>query len=263
MDKLLVVLLLVLFISCQKAQRDEDTAVNTCEDISLAMTAFTDAYKQMRIAAHSAEGIYVDADSTASTIYGCESITVDTLSNPKTITINYKFLGCEGLGVERYGRLIGEFSGPFGEENSALDITFSNYFFKEFEVNGDIRVIFNSRNASDQEVHTFYLQNGSINDGENILNWTASQTWTVDASDEIEQFSLSGNSNGQNRKGNVFLSEITSGVGLSADCVYPASGRHEVNVRNLSLRRLDYGNGTCNNQAQATINGATFNVTIP
>ena len=263
MKRAWTLILIVSVLSCQKAQRDEDTAVNTCEDISLAQTIFGDAYKQIRTAALSAKGIS-NSDSSIVSIYGCEEIKIDTLSNPRNIIIDYKYIGCEGLGIERNGRLLADFQGLFTAENSAVDIEFSNYFFNGYEVNGKIRVIFKARNSEGKEVHTFYLQDGSVNDGTNILSWTASQTWTVTSeADSPESFSITGNNNGINRKGNMFTSEITSAVDMSEDCLYPMKGKLTVDVRNLSLRSLDYGNGACDRKAEAAINGATYSVIIP
>ena len=40
----LAILLIPFLFACQESQRDLDTAVNTCEDLSLAQTIFSDAY---------------------------------------------------------------------------------------------------------------------------------------------------------------------------------------------------------------------------
>jgi len=262
MNKYLFLAFLISFLSCQKAQRDEDNAVNTCEDISLAQTIYADAYKQIRIAALNAEGIS-DADTTLTSIYGCEEIKVDTVSNTRKIIIDYKYIGCEGLGAARYGRILADFFGKFGEEGSAVDITFSNYFYEKYEVNGTIRVIFKERNSTDQEVHTFYLQSGVIYDGSATITWTASQTWTINSTGKKEVYSFTGNSNGINRKGNSFKSDITVANEMIENCLFVGKGKLEVEVKNLSLRRLDYGNGSCDRNADVTINGSVYGMIIP
>jgi len=168
------------------------------------------------------------------------------------------------MGVDRYGRLLADFYGKFGIEGSAVDITFSNYFYREYEINGSIRVIFKARSSADEEVHTLYLQNGTVNDGTNSINWTASQLWTVTAKpNKPEIFSITGNSNGTNRKGNTFKSELLTENIMTEDCLYVTSGTLKIEVQNLSLRVLDYGSGACDRNAEATINGASYNVTIP
>jgi len=262
MNKWVILAVLISFLSCQKAQRDEDNAVNTCEDISLAQTIFADAYKQIRLAALNAEGIS-DAETTLTTIYGCEEIKVDTIRNIKNIIIDYKYLGCQGLGATRYGRLLADFYGAFGEEGSAVDITFSNYFYEDYEIDGTIRIIFKERNSSDEEVHTFYLQSGSVYDGSSTMIWTSSQTWTINSKSKLETYSFTGNSNGINRKGNSFTSIITTPNEMIEDCLYVGKGKRDVDVKNLSLRRLDFGNGTCNRNAQVTINGSVYGLSVP
>lgn len=256
-----LVLLVFVLAGCQKAQRDEDTSVNTCEDIALAQTIFADAYKQIRIAALNTKGIS-DAQNTLTTIYGCEEIKADTLSQIKHILIDYKYIGCEGMGVDRYGRLVADFFGKFGEEGSGLDIIFSNYFYQEYEVNGSIRILFKEKDNQGREVETFYLQNGTITDGSSSMSWTASQVWTVNDT-PVETYEISGNNNGINRKGNTFKSVMTSNHLMSEDCLFTLSGKQEVDTKNLSRRFLDFGNGNCDEHALVRINGASYSVSIP
>lgn len=263
MNKLVFVLIAVVFWSCQKAQRDEDTSLNTCQDLSLAQTIFSDAYKQVRIAALNSQGIS-DAETTLTTVYGCEEISVDTTSNPRTMIVDYKYIGCEGLGVDRYGRLLADFYGPFGVEGSAVDIVFSNYFYQDYEINGKIRIVFKERSAEDFEVHSYYLQSASVNDGNSVMTWTSSETWTIQpGSKKGEMFSIKGNSNGTNRKGNTFRSEIISENEMSDDCLFVQKGTVRVDVKNLSVRTLNYGVGACDKAAEVSINGAIYQMSIP
>lgn len=250
----------LLFTACQKAQRDEDNAVNTCEDIGLAQTIFADAYKQIRIAARNS--VITGADSNNSTIYGCESISVDTVSDPATLQINYKFIGCTGMGAERSGRILAEFFGNYGETGSAIDITFLNYFFREYEVSGTIRIIW-KEDDNGREAHSFYLQSGTVNDGQSAMSWTSGQNWIIDTSAAGESYIITGNSNGVNRKGNTFKSTILTEAMMLEDCLYVVSGILRIEDKNLSLRELNFGSGNCDRKALATINGATYNVVIP
>ena len=262
MSRLIIIAFCILVVSCSESQRDLDTAVNTCEDISMAQTIYSDAYKQMRAAALGNRGIS-DSKDSITTIFGCESITVDTLSNPRTIIIDYKFLSCEGMGVERFGRLKGEFFGKFGEEHSAVDITFANYFYQTNEIGGLLRIIFKENNIDGNEVHTFYVQGGSIYDGNSTMSWTASQNWVVLSETDVQQFEFTGTSNGMNKKGNAFFSEIKTKNTITDDCLYVGSGSLDLEVLNLSRRNLNFGSGICDKKAVATINGASHEVRLP
>jgi len=242
-------------MACQKAQRDEDTATNSAVDVSLAQSIFSDAYKIMRMAALNTQGIS-SASSSIVSIFGCETISADTISDPKQIIIDFKYIGCEGLGKARYGRLIGEFYGTFGEASSALDLTFSNYYFEDYEVSGKVGVIFKEPNTEGHPVHTFYVTNGQITET-NTLSWTASQRWeTLPEVDGEIKFDVSGNSNGVNRKGNVFFAEINSPLTLSDQCVSVMKGSQELQVINLSNRTVIYENTSCVNSGIAVVNGA-------
>jgi hypothetical protein len=253
--KLLPIILVLFAMACQKAQRDEDTATNTAQDVSLAQSIFSDAYKNMRIAALGTQGISSTSSSIVS-IYGCETISSDTISDPKEIIIDFKYIGCEGLGKTRSGRLIGEFHGKFPEVNSAMDLSFSNYYFEGYEVNGKVRVIFKEPNSVGNPVNTFFVTNGLI--AQSIpMTWTASQNWeTLPEVEGETKFTVKGASNGINRKGNVFFAEILSGLTLSDQCVSVMGGSQELKVINLSDRTVLYENTSCTNQGVAVVNGA-------
>lgn len=260
---ILVISVLLVNTACQKAQRDEDNVTNTCEDMTLAQMIYSDAYLQIRYAALHAQGISA-ANSTSTSRFGCEEITVDTLSDPKTITIDFKYLGCTGMSVERSGRLVASFFGEFPKPKSAVDIEFSNYYFQDFEVGGKIRAIFKQNNASGHPVNTFYLQDGFINDGTAVMSWTASQEWELlELVDEVSEFSITGTTNGINRKGNVFFSNIQENNVISDDCLWIKSGTAEVEILNLSLRLIDYGSGVCDRTANAVINGSNYTFIVP
>ena len=245
-------------LSCQKAQRDEDTSTVSAEDVSLGHMVFSDAYKIMREVALQTAGVS-DSKTSITTLFGCEAIKSDTNSDPMTITIDFKYIGCQGLNMERYGRLVGEFYGKFPEVNSAMDLNFSNYYFGDYEVNGKVRVIFKGDNSDGNAVNSFYVQGGSLKDDNGTVTWTASHSWEDMGMEGDEHiFSVSGNSNGVNRKGNVFFSEIKSPISLNDKCIYLNSGRRELEVINLSNRSVTYEGTSCSAAGVATINGARY-----
>ncbi|MEQ8323407.1 MAG: hypothetical protein RIC15_02245 [Vicingaceae bacterium] len=257
MKNLLIIAFLLGAMSCQKAQRDEDTATNTAEDVSVAQAVFSDAYKIIRAVALETKGIS-SSSTTMASLFGCDDITVDTISNPKKITIDFKYIGCEGLNVARYGRLIGEFYGEFPLENSAVDLSFSNYYFQDYEANGKVRVIFKADNASGNAQHSFYVQSGKVTDDNSDILWTASHVWEVQENGNAEtNFVIRGNSNGVNRKGNVFFSEIKSPIQSTSSCVYPVKGSRELEVINLSNRLAVYQSTSCKNEGVVIVNGSS------
>ena len=254
MKKPLIFILVLSALACQKAQRDEDVATNSAEDVSLAQSIFSDAYKIMRVAALNTQGIS-SATGSITSVFGCESISSDTISDPKEIIIDFKYIGCEGLDRVRYGRLVGQFYGKFSEVNSALDLTFSNYYFEDYEVNGKVRVIFKEPNTGGNPVNTFYVTNGQITES-NTLSWTASQSWETVMDEGVVKFMVKGNSNGVNRKGNVFFAKIGTPLTLSDQCFSVLMGSQELEVINLSNRTVLYENSECVSRGVAVVNGA-------
>ena len=126
-----------------------------------------------------------------------------------------------------------------------------------------IRVIFKEDNTEGNKVHTFYVQGGSIYDGNSEMTWTASQNWVVLPESDVQKFEFTGTSNGINRKGNAFFSEVNTINTVTDDCLQVVSGGLEIEILNLSRRFLNYGSGTCDHKASVTINGASHEVSLP
>lgn len=230
------------------------------EDNALAEIIYSDAFKMMHLAALRLEGIAGDEDLT--TLYGCDQVIVDTESEPKTVTIDFRFLGCEVNGVERKGRIIGAFSGQYPDSGSGIAITFTNYIFEDQEVDGRLTIINKGQDYQGTPTLSFYLQKGEIGDDRGQMTWSASHTWRVIKTDwdnpENEIYRVDGTSNGVNKKGNVFNTEITLSNQIQGDCIWPNYGTTRVDIRNLSTRIVDYGRQECDHNANVSINGGIY-----
>jgi hypothetical protein len=78
----------------------------------------------------------------------------------------------------------------------------------------------------------------------------------TDEADDV--ISITGNSSGKNRLGRTFTTDITSGLIKRSDCKYITSGTLELTPEGLRTRTVDFGNGTCDDDATFTVNGQTI-----
>jgi hypothetical protein len=76
-----------------------------------------------------------------------------------------------------------------------------------------------------------------------------------------DAYDITGSANGINRKGNAFTATITTALHVQAGCPYIESGVVEHTVNNKTYT-LDFGNGTCDNQATITVNGVSRTITL-
>ena len=77
-----------------------------------------------------------------------------------------------------------------------------------------------------------------------------------DASDDI--FSISGSSSGKNREGRTFTTTITNPLIKKTNCKWLSSGTLELTPNGFAARTVDFGSGTCDDDATFTVNGQTI-----
>ncbi len=253
---------------CEKSHRDLDVNTNTVEDHSFATMIYSDVFKMVDEIALHTKGIANPSD-TVYTQYGCDDIKVDTSVEPKQIIIDFGFTNCVGkFEFNRQGRIIAEFTGIYPEPEASLTITFLNYRFEDYEVEGSVSVI-NRSPVNGARSFSYFLQRGNIlAEDETFVSFNASEVWTqtegqntTAVADDV--FEVSGTSNGANFKGNLFSTEISTNNIQRHDCARLVDGITDVFSDNISKRRVDYGNGNCDRTAVASINGEPFSVRLP
>ena len=78
---------------------------------------------------------------------------------------------------------------------------------------------------------------------------------------------MPGTASGTNREGRNFTATITEAVIKKMNCgngytPEPVKGKVEIQPDDLKLRIVDFGDGTCDNQATATVKKKTYTFTI-
>jgi hypothetical protein len=79
--------------------------------------------------------------------------------------------------------------------------------------------------------------------------------------DDVYQFT--GQSTGTGADNKTFTTTITSPLVKKLNCKWFKSGTMEIQPQDNPLITLDFGNGTCDNQATATVNGVAYPITMP
>lgn len=263
-----------LFSSCKKKDKDEkDSDVNSAMDQALASTTVND----MTSIADEAGKTYsvssfrtADAEGVLST---CATITFDTLTTAKTMTVNFGSTNCVcNDGRSRRGALIMSFSGQYRDSLTVITVTPQNYFVNDNQVTGSKTITNKGHNANH---HLVYEINANItiqkaNNG-GTITWqsTRQREWVTGESTYVwsdDIYSITGSASGTSSNGNSFTSNITSPLirkmafGCRRNFV---AGVLEHTPGGKATRYIDFGSGNCDNDATVTINGTTYNITLP
>ncbi len=263
-----------LFLSsCQKQEELLDTLdVGISQDNALAEDAFT----EVQILADQAyEGGNLSFKTGSGWIAGgCATITHDTTSNPKVITIDFGPVNCLCAdGKYRRGKIIITYTGPYKHPGTVINITTADYFVNDNQVIGTRTVVNQGPDAQGHPVWTITV-NGSIVKANNggTISYSAQHTRTMihgyqtpqNWSDDV--YLITGSASGKSASGVKYDVDITVPLRREVPCKWFVSGVLEITRYGAQTKvfTLNYGNGNCDNKALLTgPNGYTKVITLP
>lgn len=257
---------LILF-SCRR-DREKDSDWSAATDNALAESMFNEL-KNIADEAYSGNmTIYRAPQDTL--VFGCATIIRDTSSSPRQITIDFGTTNCQcNDGKNRRGKVIVTYNGMYRDSGTVITHTPDNYFVNDNQLTGSKVVTNQGRNGAGNLWYSISV-NGTVIKANNggTITWTSNRTreWIAGESTWIwtdDVYIINGTASGTRSNGESFTAQIIIPLRVQLSCRYIVTGSIEVNPQNHATRTIDYGNGTCDNQATVTINGNTYNVLLP
>jgi hypothetical protein len=202
-------------------------------------------------------------DAAPDTLNRCFTITV--VPNiphvfPKTVTINFGN-GCLGKdGKYRKGKIVSIYTAPMPVPGSKVSTTFLGYHVDSFKVEGTH--ITENTSTSNMQGWKITVLNGQVTNTNNSRwrKWNSLKQVTQTEGNGTPGFPLddvykiTGGARGSNAAGHTWASAILDPLIKKFTCRWIVKGTVKI-IRDGREAMLDYGNGTCDNIAEITING--------
>ncbi|MFH0999614.1 MAG: hypothetical protein V1783_02125 [Bacteroidota bacterium] len=262
---------LVFFSACNKTDTKidltEEEALLEVQDETLAAELFDE------IAEIGDEAIFVTEINTKSTLATvpvrlnqCATITREFVDNSIVVTINFGDENCEGPdGKLRRGKIIITRSGRYWDGAVRVVYTFDNFFVNDNQLLGTKE--FTGYINDDGNRASSMIIDGSIilADDAGTITWKSERHRVViEGSDtrikSDDRIEITGFSNGVNAAGETFSSEIIEPlVRIYQDGCFRfyVAGIVKILKANGTEVVINYGDGTCDNLAEVTIDGVT------
>lgn len=268
MMKKIVALLLVItaFSACKKSDRDKDKSTNSSQDYATAQSLAQDVFKMVHQAAMSSQGIVTNPLTNATTLFGCDTIIVDTSSNPMWLKIQFN-TDCANNGVTRNGEIKAQFTSKYSQIGTTTKISFNNYRYNGYAVDGYLNYSLSSI-TNNQPLYVMIADNFKIDEGRKnrAIYFSTNQNFiiqngisTADFTDDTYQ--ITGTATGRTFSGNSF-SASTDGLTQLGNCNWVSSGTALVTPDNLPTRTLQFGAG-CDNNISVLLYGKSYEVSLP
>ena len=285
--KLVAFLAVVLLASCKKdgttSESKETTAANLSDSSTAADNAYYDVLNNAFVGFADNSSVWNASAQTGKTTtfstqvegitthIGCAIYTIDDTipgEYPKTLTLDFG-TGCTSAdGILRKGKITYLFSDPLLVPGATATVTFNSYVVNGFGVEGTYTITNNSSELAGIIFNT-QVTNGIITyPGGTNYHYSHNRTYTMtagvttpfDISDDV--YAVSGNSSFSTPNGSSLVCNITTPLVRAVSCHNVSSGVISFVYNQVVNGSVDFGDGTCDNQAVLTVGAMQRTITL-
>ncbi len=278
--KLALVLLLIaglsfIYTGCQKETVEEpenpttEKEVNAAKDDAMADKLFSELTDITDEAVRNSDKSYKSIVLDTIFMGPCVTVTIDTLAFPFTISIDFGATNCLcNDGKWRRGIINVSHSGPYWAVGTVITTTLDNYFVNDHQVLGIKELTNQGLNSAGNPVWTVSVDGSIIKPDGGIILWTGDRMreWAEGHNTPFiwwdDTYVLTGSHNVVASNGETLGAIITEGLEFSLNCYWIKSGVIELQHSLLPLMIVDYGPGSCDDDATVTINGQIYPIKL-
>lgn len=259
---------LLLLASCKKDKTDN-------EEVSASDVSYVSDQAQLEKAYDDIDNIATQAAaggdmSTYRTSSACAKVSIDSLSSPRKVTIDFGPVNCLcGDGVYRRGKIILTYMGRYRDSGYVHTVTTDSFFFNNNQLKGTRVVTNKGKNSSGQIYFSIAIDGTVILDSSaGTQKWVSDRerTWTAGSGTLMradDEYSITGSGTVTRVDGSTCSATIKSPLILATACDWIKQGVVEiVPASGGKTRTLDYGSGTCDALATVTVGSKTKTITL-
>ncbi len=264
----LVLGLILAMSSCKKDEEITSDQTEMLQDNALSEQSWEDANAATDEGMAKMDGINTSMDAN-SRLGTCATVTIDTSVSPKTMLIDFGPTNCLCRdGKYRRGQIMVTFTSRLRISGAIVTVSPSNYYVNDHKVEGLRTITNNGVNTAGNVSFNITVVNGKITKPSGVsMTWNTNHTreWTSGYNtpnrfDDV--FSVTGVRSGVNFKGVSYTATVLTPLIVKMNCPWIVQG--SVNFVNSNLKNavLDFGSGSCDNQATITVNNRTKTITL-
>lgn len=258
----------LVYTGCKK-EEDKPADYNAATDNSTADNAFAGIWKQISTVTDSSGTLRSSLATSAA--YPIVTITEwNTAVWPKILTIDFgptNILGNDGN--NRRGSITAEFTGPYLDSATVITISLTNYYHNDYKITGTQTITNLGNNAAGHLVYNVVVNNATVTHPTN----GQTSTWSTNQNREFipntavwydDVYLITGTANGVSGGGSAYSIVVNSALRINVGCRWIVSGSFTLTLADYPNYPIgfDYGNGTCDALATATLNGTTYNIVM-
>jgi len=262
---LLGIVALVALTSCRKNKDFDQKELNPAKDMSAIDNSFEEVYAMIDKVARTEPGIRD---------YGfpeCVTVLVDTVSNPKSITIDCGETNCTfSNGVNRRGKILVTFTGRYRDEGTVITVTLENYHVNDYYLQGTKTVTNLGYNDEGNLTYSVEIAGAQLTAPDNswtstwqssrLREWIAGENTIWNPFDDV--YAITGSGSGVSRNGATFDVNITNELIVKIGCRWIVQGNVAVTRPTAEDFTVNFGSGNCDNVAVVNIFDNDYTITM-
>jgi hypothetical protein len=272
LSMMLVASVTVLFSGCKK-ENDKTTGKNSAnmatdnnlsEQAYASLSTLTDQIMSSGKKSLKSGGI--------DTVYQgqCILATLNYTAVPFVLTIDFGTSNCLCTdGKYRRGTVTVTFNGDYFSQGTVITYALQDYYENDNHVMGTLTITNMGRNTSGNlywSVHVAGQIEKANNGGTITWNSDREHEWSEGESTPMiwwdDVYLVRGTASGTTAEGLSYTLATVSDLEKKANCQWISAGILDFQPDNWPLFVVDYGTGTCDNQATVTVNGVVYNITV-
>lgn len=282
---------LVFVLSCKKenstsdAEQEQASLASSEGDVQAEETfnnTFDDVMGANNDVGISGTGIFFGRSDTLVTgVPPCFTVTITHPSTsffPVIIVVDFGTTGCTGPdGRTRRGKVRTEYTARLINPGAVATTTFDGFYVNDVHVEGTHRITnITAANTAQRKFKVEVIDGKLTRPNGNYVKWNSTKTVTqvegnATATPLDDIYKIEGGAHGQALRGNLLVaweSTITEPLYKRVTCRWIVRGKIKTvrissTTANSWVAVLDFGNGTCDDQAVITINGVSHQITLP
>ena len=281
---LLASAIFMLMMSCKKDNNSSSSsstvsnsaAANMTSNASTADNSYDDAFG-VALQTGNDNGLDIMMQRTGhSTVpvgiagtYYCANVSVSGSTFPVTVTVDFG-AGCKSAdSITRSGSITYVFSGRLSTPGTTITATFHNYMVNGHKLNGTYTIANTTTSINSPQLTTTVSNGNIVFPGDTSYSFSGTKTISLAGGSVADVSSLVFNVTGNYRVGSSYgdslSATITTPLEKKVSCPQIDQGIVSfIYTKNTASVNgtLDYGNGTCDDQALITIGSFTETITI-
>lgn len=194
-------------------------------------------------------------------------ITIDTTSSPKSVTVDYGSSNCTcNDGKTRRGKIVTTFTGQYIAPGTVITHTPVDYYVNDVKFEGTKTVQNMGLNSNNQPYFNVQIDGIATLESGEVVDYTSTRvrTWTNGFNTLLNRFDdeydITGTAEASFSSGGGYTGNTTSPIHVKVGCGFPVSGTLDITPTGKPVRKINYGDGTCDYRFTVTVNGYTFTI---